>query len=99
MSKKTAKQSRLVMRIVCVRVCGCEGVCMRVCGYNLKRLAITNDTSRCEINTVTQSAELDRQTDRQRGENQQTERGVDGRLSGQTDTHTERPAVGGSETY
>lgn len=62
-------------------------LCVCVCGYNLKRLAITNDTSRCEINTVTQSAELDRQTD---GAEQQTDRQSSRQTDRQTDTHTER---------
>lgn len=71
----------------CVRVC--EGVSTRVCVYNLKRLAITNDTSRCEINTVTQSAELDRQTE---GAEQQTERRTERQTNKAVDrrTHIQR---------
>lgn len=58
-----------------------------VCGYNLKRLAITNDTSRCEINTVTQSAELDRQTE---GAAQQTDRQSSRQTERQTDGQRDR---------
>lgn len=69
---------------------------MCVCEYNLKRLAITNDTSRCEINTVTQSAELDKATDRQRDweTGRQTDRRTDSG-AGQTDRQAGRQTWSG----
>lgn len=88
--RKVVQKDRQAVTTRCV--CA-GGVCVCVCEYNLKRLAITNDTSRCEINTVTQSAELDKATDRQRDREtgRQTDRRTDSG-AGQTDMQAGRQA-------
>lgn len=46
---------------------------IRYCMYNLKQLAITNDTSRCEINTVTQADRQEGAEDEDEGSGRQTD--------------------------